>query len=123
MKREDKEYAKNIVVAGYNEYNQLGVNPNNKGGDYTIVHPPQNLPIEPSSLLSYYAYCYHSVIITWSGSHSYWSKKARNKWLLKRKIRNNLVKLTLDNQCAIYQERYIGIRKCIDENEQLLTNL
>lgn len=64
MKREDKEYAKNIVVAGYNEYNQLGVNPNNKGGDYTIVHPPQNLPIEPSSLLSYYAYCYHSVIIT-----------------------------------------------------------
>lgn len=38
MKREDKKYAKSIVVAGYNEYNQFSVNPINKGGDYTIVH-------------------------------------------------------------------------------------
>ena len=36
---------KNIVTAGLDQYNQLGVNPNNldKDGDYTIIHPPQKL--------------------------------------------------------------------------------
>lgn len=43
--------------------------------------------------------------------------------LQNEKVRSNLVKLTLDNQCAIYQERLTGIKKGILENEQLMTNL
>lgn len=43
--------------------------------------------------------------------------------LQNEKVRNNLVRLTLDNQCAIYQERLTGLKKGISENEELLTNL
>lgn len=47
-------------------------------------------------------------------------KKQEMIELQNEKVRNNLIKLTLDNQCAIYQERLHGITKEIQENNELI---
>lgn len=47
-------------------------------------------------------------------------KKQEMIELQNEKVRNNLIKLTLDNQCAIYQERLQGITKEIQENNELI---
>ena len=69
QKGENKRYAQNIVACGYDKYRQIGESPNNKDVDGDpIIHPPQNLSLDPSSLLSYSAYFKHSVVVTRSGS-------------------------------------------------------
>ena len=65
--RHIQRYAENIVVGGYDEYRQIGENPTKKNGS-TVIHPPQNLQLDPSSLLSYSAYYMHSASVTRSGS-------------------------------------------------------
>ncbi|OHS94771.1 hypothetical protein TRFO_39060 [Tritrichomonas foetus] len=43
--------------------------------------------------------------------------------LQNEKVRSNLAKLTLDNQCAIYQKRLEAIQKELKENEEMFTQL
>ena len=58
-----------IIVAGYDEYNGLGEKPSNQSEDGNpIIFPPVKLSFDPSSLLSYSAYCEHSVVVTSDGS-------------------------------------------------------
>ena len=64
------QYAKNIIVGGYDEYHQIGENPNKNQNGNQVIYPPQNLPLDPSSLLSYSGYLDHCVAVTRSGSLS-----------------------------------------------------
>lgn len=64
-----KKSAKSIVVAGCNNDHQLGENPNNMVAyGNPIIHPPLNLSLDPSSLLSYSLCYYNTVVVTRSGS-------------------------------------------------------
>ena len=57
-----------IRVAGYNRYNQLIVQSNNRGEDnFPCVNPPMNAPLNTSDLLSFSIYSYHAVWITKDG--------------------------------------------------------
>lgn len=64
------KFAERIVIGGLDGDNQLGQNPNNKtkSSGFQIVHPNQNLSLDPSSLLSYSPYYRHSVAVNISGS-------------------------------------------------------
>ena len=67
--RHIQRYAENIVVGGWDDDRQIGENPTSKNKhDEAVIHPPQNLQLDPSSLLSYSAYYAHSVSVTRSGS-------------------------------------------------------
>ena len=66
--RHTQRCAENIVVGGRDDYSQIGENPTSKSNNDAVIHPPQNLQLDPSSLLSYSAYFMHSVSVTRSGS-------------------------------------------------------
>lgn len=54
-----------IIVGGYDNYFQIVEKPNNENEDGDpIIHPPVMLSFDPSSLLSYSAYSFHSILVT-----------------------------------------------------------
>lgn len=55
-----------IIVGGNDQYNQLIANPNNESGN-PFINPPLKLPLDPSSLLSYSSYYFHTVLVTTDG--------------------------------------------------------
>ena len=68
-KRENEKYTQSVVVAGNDQYNQLGEKSNNKEkDDIPIISPPMILSFDYSSLLSYSIYFCHSVLVQNNGS-------------------------------------------------------
>lgn len=64
LKKEIKQYAKTVLIGGYDKYNQFGENSNNKNKDgYPIISPPLITSFDHSSLLSYSVYGWHSVLV------------------------------------------------------------
>lgn len=67
-KKENKPLTQSIIVGGFDEENQIGENKNNYGqNDDSIISPPLNLFIDPSSILSFSVYSKHSVLVTNDG--------------------------------------------------------
>lgn len=54
-----------IIVGGYDNCFEIVEKPNNENEDGDpIIHPPVKLSFDPSSLLSYSAYSFHSILVT-----------------------------------------------------------
>ena len=54
-----------IIVGGYDNCFEIVEKPNNENEDGDpIIHPPVKLSFNPSSLLSYSAYSFHSILVT-----------------------------------------------------------
>ena len=68
-KSDNKQYTQSIIVGGYDGNNELGEKPNNNNKyGHKIISPPVKLSFDPSSLLSYSAYCNHAVLVMSDGS-------------------------------------------------------
>ena len=67
--RQNKKYARIIIVGGDDHYNQIGNHPNNRSRDkWPIISPPQKMLFDSSTFLSYSAYSAHSVVVGSSGT-------------------------------------------------------
>lgn len=70
---EDERYFKEIksndrfiIVGGNDQFNQLIANSNSER-DNVFINPPLKSPLDPSSLLSYSSYYFHTVLVTTDG--------------------------------------------------------